>query len=374
MARSRILFLISAMVEGGAERVAASLCNHWAEQGHEVVLMPTFSGRGECNYHLDARVRIEYLADKVGTTHKTALTGIWRLFALRRFMCEFNPHVVVSFLPNVNIAALLAAYGTGIPVVVSERNYPPLQNLGAVLHLLRWLCYRSAKCVVAQTQDMAEWITNHCPGSRVVVIPNPVAWPLSDFSPALAPSDIVTEDRRVLLAVGRLSEQKGFDNLFAAFAQVADSYPQWDLVILGEGKERRSLEMLRDRLGLSGRIFMPGRFGNVSAWYARADIFVLASRYEGFPNVLAEAMAAGVSVVAMDCLTGPRDIVRHGLDGLLIAPESGISGLSQGLKTLMDDEKLRQDLGRCATDVRRRFTLTRVSDLWGDVMGSVHDR
>jgi glycosyltransferase involved in cell wall biosynthesis len=356
------------MVEGGAERVAASLCNHWAQQGHEVVLMPTFSGRGNCTYLLDPRVRVEYLADKVGTTRKTILTGIRRLLALRQFMREFDPHVAVSFLSNVNIAAVLAGFGTGIPIIVSERSYPPRDKLRGAMRPLRRLCYGLAKCVVAQTQHTARWISENCPGARAVVIPNPVSWPLADSEPRLVPASVIAVDRRVLLAAGRLSPEKGFDDLVAAFAMVARDYPLWDLVIVGEGPERARLEILCTQFRLAGRAFLPGRVGNMTEWYERADMAALTSHYEGFPNMLIEAMAAGTPVIAMDCLTGPGDIVRHGKDGLLVPPESGISGLAQGFKLLMDDDKLRLRMGLCAIDVRQRFALTRVGNLWGNVM------
>jgi len=368
MTGKKILFLVSSMGAGGAERVAASLCGYWAGQGHDVMLMPTFSGRGECLYQIDSRVRVEYLADKVGTTRKTVLTGIRRFFTLRRFMREFNPHIVVSFLPNVNIAALLAGLGTGIPIVVSERSYPPRDKLRGVMRLLRRLCYGLAKGVVVQTQHTAGWVSGNCPGARAVVIPNPVSWPLTDGAPRLAPASYVAADRRILLAAGRLSAEKGFEDLVAAFAKLAPDYPLWDLVIVGEGPERARLESLRARFGLASRVFLPGRAGNMTEWYERADIATLTSRHEGFPNMLVEAMASGTPVVAMDCLTGPGEIVRHGRDGLLIAPESGISGLAQGLGTLMDDDELRQRLGLCATDVRQRFALAHVGNLWGNVM------
>jgi len=368
MTGKKILFLVSSMGTGGAERVAASLCSYWAGQGHEIILMPTFSGRGECLYQIDSRVRVEYLADRVGTTRKTAFSRIRRLFALRRFMREFGPHVVVSFLSNVNVAVLLAGFGTGIPIIVSERSYPPRDKLGGVLRFLRSLCYGMAKCVVAQTQHTAQWISRNCPGSRTVVIPNPVVWPLADGSPRLAPASYVAADRRILLAAGRLSSEKGFEDLVVAFAVVAPDYPLWDLVIVGEGPERGRLELLCARLGLASRVFLPGRAGNMTEWYERADVAALTSRYEGFPNMLVEAMASGTPVVAMDCLTGPGDIVRHGEDGFLVSPESGIPGLAQGFKTLMNDDNLRLRMGLCAADVRQRFALTHVGNLWGNVM------
>lgn len=365
---ARILFLISAMIEGGAERVASQLCSRWARDGHEVILMPTFSGRGDCLYEIDPRVKLEYLADRVRSRRKDPLNAVRRLLALRRAMLEIDPDVVVSFLANVNVAAVMAGRGTGLPIILSERSYPPRDKLAGVFRLLRRLCYRWADCVVAPTRDTAEWITRHCPGSKVVIIPNPVSWPLNDGKPVILPDTVLPRARKILLAAGRLSPEKAFEDLLGAFAEVADDFLQWDLVILGEGPERFFLESRRSDLKLTGRVFLPGRAANMTQWYERADIVSLTSRYEGFPNVLAEAMAAGTPVVAVDCLTGPRDIVREGIDGLLIPPRSGASGLAAGLKKLMGDDDLRHRMGENARSVRDRFSLAEINKLWAKAM------
>ncbi|MBD3756373.1 MAG: glycosyltransferase, partial [Gammaproteobacteria bacterium] len=112
---TRILFFVSSMQGGGAERVAAILCNRWVENGHEVTLVPTFSERGTCIYPLDKRVRLIFLADRVSTTRKTAWTMARRLWAMRRLVSETGAEVVLSFLPHVNVATLLATRGLGVP-------------------------------------------------------------------------------------------------------------------------------------------------------------------------------------------------------------------------------------------------------------------
>ncbi len=359
------------MQGGGAERVAALLCNHWAGQGHDVTLMPTFSGRGECLYPLNERVRLDYLADRVGTPSRSVLNKARRYFALRRAIQELDPDGIVSFLPHVNVAAVLSAWGLGVPVVVSERIHPPAISLGKGLEALRRFTYPRAASVIVQTRRTLAWLQDCCPNSRGWVIPNPVIYPLPDGEPVLEPVSVVDKTRRVLLAVGRLDKQKGFEELLAAFGELAQRYSEWDLVILGEGPERERLEAQRDSLGLSSRIHLPGRAGNPGDWFARADYYMMSSRFEGFPNTLIEAMSYGLPVVSFDCETGPADIIRDGLDGYLVSQEEGAVGLACAMGALMGNDDKRRKMGIAATAVRERFSPEQVMAAWDEVLGLV---
>jgi GalNAc-alpha-(1->4)-GalNAc-alpha-(1->3)-diNAcBac-PP-undecaprenol alpha-1,4-N-acetyl-D-galactosaminyltransferase len=365
----RILFLVSSMQGGGAERVAALLCNHWAEQGHQVMLVPTFSGRGECLYPLDERVRLVYLADRVGTTRKSPLSLLRRFRALRALVREWGPDGVVSFLPHVNVAALLATRGLKVPVVVSERTYPPARSMGPVWPRLRRWTYPWAATVVMQTRRGGDWLAAESPRARSAVIPNPCVYPLPVSKPHLAPAIWMTSSRRLLLAVGRLSEEKGFAGLIDAFSRLAARFPDWDLVILGEGGERAALAARVEKWGLEGRVVLPGRVGNLADWYQRAELYVMSSRFEGFPNTLLEAMAHGLPAVSFDCETGPGDIIREGIDGNLVPPVDGEAGLARVMAAMMQDDEGRQRMGRAAVTVRERFSLERIAAEWDDVLG-----
>lgn len=172
---------------------------------------------------------------------------------------------------------------------------------------------------------------------------------------------------RRVVAVGRLVAQKGFDLLLQAFARLQGRYPDWSLVIVGEGPLRAELEGLVERLGLSGRVFLPGLVQAVPALLKRCDLFVLASRYEGFPNALGEAMAAGLPVIAADCPTGPRELVRHGVDGLLVPPEDPAT-LAEAMDRLMGDGEERRRLAGRAVEVTARFSEEKVLALWDQVL------
>jgi glycosyltransferase involved in cell wall biosynthesis len=331
--------------------------------------MPTFSGRGDCIYPLDERVKLEYLADRVAGGGRGILARIRRLLVLRAYMKHNCVDVVVSFLTHVNVAAILASRGLSVPVVVSERTYPPAMPLGRMLEFLRRETYRWAESVVAQTEETAAWLTERCAKARVCTIGNPVVLPLPVGGGVLVPDEWVSASRQIIVAAGRLGEEKGFNQLIEAFANLADSCPNWDLVILGEGELRNSLQEMRTERGLEERVHLPGQAGNLGDWYKRADLYVLSSRYEGFPNTLLEAMAHGLPVVSYDCKAGPRDIISNGFDGILVPPESGVAGLTEALGKLMKNAALREQMGKAAVDVGVRYSIERICKSWFDVLG-----
>lgn len=364
----KILFLVSSMQGGGAERVATLLCNHWVSQGYEVTLMPTYSGRGCCIYRLEDGVKLDYLADHV-TGNRRGITGLSRRFSvLRNFVKSSSPDVIVSFMTQVNIAALLVTRGLNTPVVISERIYPGLMPLSIVWRILRKLFYRYASVIVVQSRDTKEWMLAHCPGIKVRIIPNPLVFPMADDEPKIEPDCLIKSHRKVILSIGRLDDQKQTDKLLEAFLDLAGEHTDWDLVIVGEGGMRVKLEEAIWEYDLNKRVIMPGRLGNVADWYKRADIFVLSSKFEGMPNTLIEAMAHGVPAVSFNCKSGPSDIIQDGINGLLVDPEEGVKGLGVAIERLIKDERLRNDMAFEASKTAGRYSIDKVAAQWDDVL------
>jgi glycosyltransferase involved in cell wall biosynthesis len=365
-ARTDLMIVIHSLRGGGAERVAVDMAAYWRARGCSVCLVTQTSADQDA-YPVPEGVERRALglaADSSGP-----LAAVWgnlrRYWALRRLVRRRRPAVVLGMMTRGSVMAVLAAGRAGCRVIATEHTHPPIQRLPDAWQKLRARTYPKADAVIALTRGTAQWLDEHLPGVQAQVIPNAVHWPLADEAPRLDPP--AAPGRHRLLAVGRLHPVKGFDCLLRAFAELAPVYPAWDLTILGEGPERAALESLRDELGLTGRVDLPGRVGNMAAWYGASDLYVLSSRAEGLSNTLLEAMASGLPCVAFDCETGPREIIRDGIDGVLVRPAQDSEALAGQLGLLMADPELRVRYASRATDVRDRFSTARVMALWEQV-------
>lgn len=360
----RIALLVHSLETGGAERVATLLTSQWVKAGHQVTLI-TLDLASSDEYMPDPRVeRIAIgLAKRSASPLVKIAQNLRRLLHLRRALRAAAPNLVVAFMPVASMLLAIARTGLDNVALGSERVHPPMVPLSALRSRARSLLYARLNGVVAQTDASAQWLRHHTWARHVQVIPNPVIWPLEEHEPRLEPANVQTANRRMVLAAGRLVEQKQFDHLIDAFASLAHERPEWDLVILGEGQLREVLQGEIRRRKMEGRVFLPGRVGNVATWHRAASLFVMSSAFEGFPNALAEAMASGLAVVSYDCPTGPSDLIRHGIDGLLISLNDR-HALANAMRTLTGDSDLRARLGTRATEVRERFRIDAVAQCW----------
>ena len=366
-----ILFLISSLNSGGAERVASTLCNAWSARGDSVLLVPTFSGGGEPFYKIRDSVVITYLADLLETKEGKSKRYFERLITLRCLVRNSLPDVVISFLPNVNVAALLATAFTRVPNVICERSDPSMIPMGRFWRNACNVSYRFADLLTVQTEAVKASISRVYGGlDRIAVVPNPLPEGLLDYRADLN----VAKERKVLLSLGRLSEEKRVGQIIEAFTELLPHFPDWDLHIYGDGPERDQHVSTIKRKGLESRIFLQGSTSAPWSVMAAADAFVMNSRFEGFPNALMEAMGVGLPCVTSDCPSGPREISRDGKDALLI-PSGDISSLRSALNCLMSDTDLRRGLGaRARESVVTRYSLDAVLELWDEFFKQVGAR
>lgn len=360
----KLTLVISSLSCGGAERVMSLMANYWAEKGWTVTILTFDDGREPPFFDLHPAVihRTLGIPSFSVASVKSVLSSLKQLLILRQAIKKSTPQAVISFMDKVNVLTCLATLWLGLPTIVSERIPPAQYSIGKLWNALRHWTYPWTLGFVVQNPDVLAYF------SAVVrkkgrVIPNPLVLP-HDIS-------MLEANRRTktVIAMGRLDKQKGFDMLLKAFASIDQRPLEWSLVIWGEGEHRAELETLRDELGLQGRAFLPGRTRKPFEEMKQAHLFVLSSRFEGFPNVLCEAMACGLPVVSFDCPNGPREIIRDGIDGVLVPPDD-VDALAAVMARLMNDPSTCGRLASRATEVVKRFGLEKIMRTWEAV---IHD-
>lgn len=359
----KITLISSSLDIGGAERVMSIIANYWAARGWQITSLTFDDASTPPFYDLDKRIEHRSLGINLRPGYNIASLkhNLRQISLLKSAIVDSQPQLVISFGNKVNILTLLACWQVKVPTIVCEHVYPEFNGLNRIWQFLQDWTYRRASLITVQTHSALAFFPSD-KGYKTCVIPNPVSIPQSEE----IASQLYTDDRHIL-AVGKLTEQKGFDLLIKAFEQVCDTHPEWTLTILGEGDMRVELEELCTDLQISDRVFMPGTVKNIDAHLRKADIFALSSRYEGFPVTLCEAMACGVPVIATDCLSGPREIVHNGVDGMLVVPDN-VDALAVGLDLLMSDPVKRQYFSHHAPQVTNRFGIEKVMGLWNNAI------
>lgn len=358
----KVVLVITSLSSGGAERVISNLANHLAKKGYQIAIVTYYSEKLDW-YPLAGSIKRIVIGHSPSKNKLEFIINFCRkIVVLRKTIVGINPDVIISFLTEVNVTTILSTIGLRKKTIISERIDPTMhRDVLLFWKFLRRLTYPLATKLIVQTKSIAKYYRKWR-NLDIAVIPN--------SAPLLVKSGIEESNfqKPFILAIGRLVSQKGFDLLIKSFAQIAQKYPNWNLVIIGEGEKRQELERLVSRLGLNNRIILPGRVKNTQEVLRHGDIFVLSSRYEGFPNVLLEAMACGLPVISFNCPSGPAEIIRHNYDGILVSPEN-IEQLSLAMEKLMGNKLLRQTIAKNAPQVRERFSEEKVMKQWEELIG-----
>jgi GalNAc-alpha-(1->4)-GalNAc-alpha-(1->3)-diNAcBac-PP-undecaprenol alpha-1,4-N-acetyl-D-galactosaminyltransferase len=362
----RITLVMPTLSCGGAERVGAAMANYWAEQGNEVSLITFDDAQSNPFYDLSAKLcHIKLgLFNESGNLLEGARNNFIRIQSLRSVFKTRKADVIISIIGRSNIRVLFAALGLNIPIIVFEQIDPARDSLNRLWRILRLLAYQRAQQIVVLTQSFVTYFPTYL-RKRIQVIPNPIA--LTSVS---SPKHISKPDEFKIIAVGRLELQKGFDYLLHALAELRRSSPNWTLTILGEGSQRQNLELLCAHLNLADHVIFAGTVKDVTVFLKQSDLFVMPSRVEGFPLALCEAMACGVPVVVTDCAPSIREIVRHGIDGI-VTPNEDVVELTKAILMLMNNPKHRKQMSDQAPQIITRLSLPIVMKKWDQLLREV---
>ncbi len=338
-----IVLTIPSLCAGGMERVMTALATCFAGEGWEVHLV--MYGRNPVVFYA--------LPDTV-SLHMPEDKGLWarmpdwlpviilrRICFLRRKVKKIAPAVLLSFGEYWNSFVLLSLCGTGIPVFISDRCAPGKKMKG-FHEFLRILLYPGAAGIIVQTHAAEKIYRRRFPGLQATVIPNPLM--------SLAPGT-PSQHQKSILMVARMITSKHHDRLISLFAGL--EAPGWRLLLVGgDDQGQHHLDRLRRlarELQISDRVEFAGECREVEPYYRSASIFAFTSSSEGFPNVVAEALAAGLPVVSYNCEAGPAELIRDGENGFLV-PLFDDTLFRERLQQLVDDKALRQSMGKTAAE------------------------
>ena len=369
--RLRLLFVTTALGGGGAEKHLLRVANH-LDRGRFRVSLALVKPAGEFEHALAPDVEKFYLnRARKGSTTLRALRSIG---ALRCLLRSERPDVVFSVIDLVNLLSVYAARGAEPrPKVVLGVQTPPsiaYDSWGPVSKTILRLVprlYPEADHIVALSEGVAADLASLAPRARgrVSVIHNAgVEREVREMAREGVPAEELLGGPLVV-ACGRLKPLKGFALLIDALAEVRQTVPA-HLWIIGEGEQRAALERQAARLGLGDCVRLLGFRQNPYRYMAAADVFVLSSLYEGFGNVIVEAMACGAPVVATDCPYGPREIIRDGESGVLVEPASAAS-LARGILRVLGDEELKRRLASKGAERARDFDARPIADAYGEL-------
>jgi glycosyltransferase involved in cell wall biosynthesis len=365
----KILLVVSSLGGGGTERAAADLSTFLAER-HQVAVLP-FHDRA--SYRHGGRL---LPSPMTYTPPSGLLSRIARLVKKYRALKEAvelgRPDVMMSLGDGANLVALLCKFTGAAPVpVVVNAQVAPLRNYRGIERLLYLglmkVLYPRADAIVAISSGIGSELSERfrVPAGRVRVIPNPI-----DLDEILRKSrdtaDLESPGSPMVLTVGRLASQKNHELLLRAFREVRRELGA-NLVILGEGPLRPRLEELARRLEVHDSVSLLGWRDNPFSFMRSAEVMVLPSEYEGFGNVLVEAMACGCPVVATDCPYGPSEILGGGRYGVLVE-RGNERALALAIRSLLTDRERAAALGRAGLERARDFALERIGARYESVL------
>lgn len=353
----RYIFFIGTMREGGAERVVSLLSNEFVKHGYSVEILMYYDE--EIFYDINDRVKITFVERETKT--KVLLRNI---FWIHKYFKK-NAQAVISFLAPFNMLSLVASCGLTMPVIVADRNDPHKVPRNRVIRIIRNFLYHFADGVVLQTRQNQKYFSKYVQRKSVVIY-NPV-----DMREK-AGMALSTEKKEQIVTVGRLIPQKNQKMLLDAFAEIHRIYPEYELILYGEGFYRKELERKIAEMGMINCIFLPGKVKDVHERIATAKMFVLCSDYEGMPNALIEAMCLGMPVISTK-VSGALDLIEDDKNGVLINVGDVHELINQMLCVLQDSEKQLR-YAKKAIELNQVLDMTRVFSQWEDFIRNISRR
>tara|TARA_B100000212_G_scaffold280492_1_gene220332 strand:+ start:1734 stop:2804 length:1071 start_codon:yes stop_codon:yes gene_type:complete len=352
----KILAAIPTLQCGGAERVISVLSKEW-EINNEVKIL-VFDNK-KIAYEYSGEL-INLNLGSLDNIFGKILQFIKRVFVLNNYLKYNRFDKIISFTESFNLPITVAALLSNNlnKLTVSIRNDP--DKFPFFYKILIPLIYRLPNKVVCVSEGIENLLkTKYLDSNSILTIENPP--PLIQINKIKEKDISYLPKEKYILAVGRLNYQKGFDRLIKCFSKI--NHNNLKLVIIGEGNERENLNRIIYNLGMQKNVIMLGNKRDIWSWYKNAFCFVLSSRYEGYPNVIKEAMSQGCPVIAVDCNYGPSEIISNNINGLLVENYSEIQ-LKNCILDLLKNKSKRDYLIKNANLYIKNNSLKIIANKW----------
>lgn len=358
----KMVFFITGMNLGGAERVIATLANKYVDMGNEVHLVTLKEAKSK--YHLDERIEFSGANLKNSKTFLGKIkNAICSVYFLKKYNDKYSPEVLISFLTNSNITAILVKLLTKrkYTTVISERADPRVRSES--LQIICGFLYGKADLVVCQSKIVKEYFDKMNSHMRTVIIENPIN------KDALYNGSEKIEKR--IMCVGRLAPQKNFEMAIKAFNKIYKKYPEYILEIYGEGPSEKKLRELINELLLDNKVIICGTKKNVFSELGNAELFLMTSDFEGFPNALIEAMASGIPVISTKFPTGiAEQLIVDGKNGYTVNMNDTDS-LADRMDRILENEDLRHEISKNNKDIINMLGLETIYKKWESNINSI---
>lgn len=338
---------------GGTERVTSLVANALAEKSYQVSILSLANGR-QPFFELLPSINIYSLYSEKISFKKNFFGAVWRI---RKFVTDQQIDTLIVVDSISCVFTVPALFGLKIKHICWE-HFNFNVNLGVKYRDIgrKWAAKYCDYVVTLTKRDKELWeqgIKNI--KAKIIPIANPSPFEVQEHIPSL--------DYKMILCVGRLTYQKGFDLLITAWARVAQQVPDWKIVIVGSGEDEQMLKQMAIDYKVDQSIDFVGQQSNMDQFYRKASFFCMSSRFEGLPMVLLEAQSYGLPIVAFDCETGPSELVVNNKSGFLVS-NGNILELSNAIIELIGDDVRYEKFSKFAQNRLKNFYVSSIVNSW----------
>lgn len=353
---SRVIFVTYSLRTGGAERIMSYLANFLVTKNISVYIITI--NKSDSVYKLSNHIKIIELGlSSTGSGNLIAFKNFfYRVFKLYITISKINPHLCISFMTENNIITIIAGLLLKVPVIISERTNPIKHKTSKFYLFLRAHLYKYASALVVQTNSVSKYYSSTLINSKIFCIPNFI-----NLNEYISSRNVI--NNKIILNIGRLSEEKGHLTLLHSFAKSDAIKLGWKLRIIGVGPLETELKKMTEKLGIFEHVDFYGKSSNIILNLNEAGIFILTSRYEGFPNSLMEALASGVPSISTNCDFGPNELINDGVNGFL-AKTDDVNDISAKINLLINDQNLRNAFSISGPKSMAKFDFPLVINRW----------